>query len=309
MTELDHLFPGFAQCRVHGGDGEIFVRTGGNGPPVLLLHGYPETHAMWHDLAPALARNHSVVVADLRGYGRSFIPTRATGGETMSKRALAADMVGVMAKLGHARFAVVGHDRGARVAYRMALDHQTCVARLMLLDVITSHDIWTSLDLRNAMRMWHWTFLAQPYPFPERWIASDPAGWVDERFKRGQANLPLWLEPAAIEDYRRMFADPARVAATCDDYRAGAGVDVTHDAHDLAQRRKIQCPTRLLWGKRGNLSDQKDPLALWAKWVAGPLSGAAIDCGHFIPEENAAATLREVTAFLSADPTAPHSVP
>ncbi|MFM2421751.1 MAG: hypothetical protein RL291_281 [Pseudomonadota bacterium] len=300
MTTLDTLFAGFTAKTIDGGAGGIFARIGGSGPPLLLLHGYPETHAMWHDLAPELAKTHTVVVADLRGYGRSFVPVPSPKGAALSKRDMANDMVGVMSALGFAKFDVIGHDRGARVAYRMALDHPERLSRLMLLDIITSYDIWTTLDIENAMRMWHWTFLAQPRPFPERWISSDSKGWVVERFKRGGSAIPPWLSEVALNDYREMFADPARLSATCDDYRAGAGIDVEHDAEDLAKGRKIRCPVRLLWGARGNLSDQKDPLALWAKWVSGPLSGKPIDSGHFIPEENPIALLPEIRMFLAA---------
>lgn len=300
MATLDSLFPGFSARHVDGGAGKIFVRIGGDGPPVLLLHGYPETHAMWHGVAAELARDHTVVVADLRGYGRSFVPPSTDGGANYAKREMAADMVMVMAALGFLQFSVVGHDRGARVAYRMALDHPRKVRRLMLLDIITSYDIWTTLDITNAMRMWHWTFLAQPKPFPERWIASDPMGWVEERFKRGAASVPPWLDEAVLDDYRLSFVDPARLSATCDDYRAGAGIDVEHDADDLAADCRITCPTRVIWGQHGNLSDQPDPLGLWAKWVSGPLTGAMIDSGHFIPEENPGALLPDIRAFLSS---------
>jgi haloacetate dehalogenase len=298
MTTLDSMFPGFSTRKVDGGAGDIFLRIGGNGPPLLLLHGYPETHAMWHKVAPVLAKDFTVVVPDLRGYGRSFLPPAADNGDAYAKREMAADMVMVMAAFGFVNFNVVGHDRGARVAYRMALDHPRKVRRLMLLDIITSYDIWTTLDIANAMRMWHWTFLAQPKPFPERWIAGDPMGWVEERFKRGKAQQPAWLDDAVLDDYRRSFLEPARVSATCDDYRAGASIDVEHDADDLATGRQIMCPTRVLWGEHGNLSDHTDPLALWQKWVSGDLTGGPIKSGHFIPEENPDDLVPDILSFF-----------
>jgi haloacetate dehalogenase len=299
MQSLDECFSGFIARRIDGGAGPIFTRIGGQGAPVLLLHGYPETHAMWHKIAPELAKTNTVVVADLRGYGRSFAPASSPNGVAMAKREMAADMVAVMAALGLYEFSVIGHDRGARVAYRLALDHPGKVTRLALLDIITTYDIWHTLDVSNAMRMWHWTFLAQSRPFPERWISSDPMGWVEERFRRGGRTMPPWLSEVVLDDYRQAFAEPKRLSASCDDYRAGAGIDLEHDTEDLAIGRQILCPTRVLWGARGNLVDQRDPLALWRKWVKGPLSGRSLDSGHFIPEENPDQLLPELRAFLS----------
>ncbi len=291
------LFPGFATREIETPAGCIHARVGGNGPPLLMLHGYPETHAMWHRIAPALAADFTVVAPDLRGYGRSFIAPTVAGHETYSKRAMAADMVAAMAALGFRRFAVMGHDRGARVTYRMMLDHPSVVSRGVLLDIITTADLWATIDRSRIMRMYHWPLLAQPAPLPETLIGGDARDYLEGRFRRGGAALPAWLEPAVLEDYWQAFRDPARRHATCEDYRAGATCDVDHDAADVASGRTIDAPLLALWGTRGNLSDHADPLALWRRW-APCVQGHAIESGHFIPEENPDAVLEATREFL-----------
>ncbi len=291
------LFAGFRAVHVPTPDGPVFARIGGAGPPLLLLHGYPETHAMWHRVAPDLARAFTVVAADLRGCGRSFIAPTTAGHESYAKRAMAADMVAVMQALGFARFAVIGHDRGARVAYRMALNHAASVTRLVLLDIISTADLWATLDRPRMLRMYHWAYLAQPAPMPEAMIAADPRRFLEGRFSRGAAMLPAWLDAAVLDDYWTAFRDPARLHATCEDYRAGASCDVEHDEADRVAGRRIAAPVLALWGTRGNLADTPDPLALWRPWCEA-VSGQAIDSGHFIPEENPRALLAAVLPFL-----------
>jgi haloacetate dehalogenase len=291
------LFPGFATHHVATPEGRIFARVGGAGPPLLLLHGYPETHAMWHRLAPTLAQHFTVVAADLRGYGRSFIAPTVPGHESYAKRAMANDMVAAMAALGFAQFALMGHDRGGRVSYRMLLDHPDVVTRCVLLDIITTADLWDTITLARIMRMYHWPFLAQPAPLPERMIGGDPRWFLDSRFARGADALPDWLEPAVLADYWAAFSDPARVHATCEDYRAGATCDVAHDAADRAVGHSIRAPLLIVWGTRGNLSETPDPLRLWRQWCPG-VTGQAVESGHFIPEENPAAVLTAAVPFL-----------
>jgi haloacetate dehalogenase len=291
------LFPGFKTARVSTPAGDIFARIGGVGPPLLLLHGYPESHAMWHRLAPALAGQFTVVAADLRGYGRSFIAPAVAGHLTYAKRAMAEDMIAVMGQLGFQSFAVMGHDRGARVTYRMLLDHPTVVTRAVLLDIITTADLWDTITLRRIMRMYHWPFLAQAAPLPEQMIGGDAQRFLNGRFSRGSATVPTWLDAAVLADYWAAFSDPARVHATCEDYRAGATCDVDHDQADRAAGRTIAVPLQLLWGTRGNLAETPDPLSLWRAWCPG-IVGAAVDSGHFIPEENPAAVLAASLPFL-----------
>ena len=294
---MSDLFLGFRPRDIATPSGQMYALVGGSGPPLLLVHGYPETHAMWHHVAPVLAERFTVVAADLRGYGRSFIAPSVPGHESYAKRAMATDMVALMDHLGYARFAVMGHDRGARVTYRMMLDHPDAVTAGVLLDIISTADLWATIDRPRILRMYHWAFLAQPAPLPEHLIGADPRDYLDGRFRRGSKTLPTWLAPAALDDYRRMFDDPARRHATCEDYRAGATCDVDHDEADLATRRQIAAPLLCLWGTRGNLADTPDPLALWRRWCPH-IEGQSIDSGHFIPEENPSALLAAVLPFL-----------
>jgi haloacetate dehalogenase len=241
---------------------------------------------MWHRVAPILAKRYALVIPDLPGYGRSYIPPTTPDHAPYSKRAMAAAMVAVMRALGHDWFAVMGHDRGGRVAYRMALDHPEHIARLGLLDIVATLDVWETLDRDRAMRMWHWPFLAQPAPFPENMIAGDARAYLESRFARYGGPRPAWLSDDVFDGYWAWFRDPARLHATCEDYRAGAGCDLDHDRADRAAGKRIDARTLVLWGSRGNLASYADPLALWRPRIAGTLQGHSIDSGHFIPEEN-----------------------
>lgn len=292
------MFPGFIQDRVRTGGAEINIRRGGKGPPVLLLHGYPQTHACWHKVAPQLARRFSVVVADLRGYGDSSRPPSAADHAPYAKRAMAQDMVEAMAKMGWERFAVAGHDRGARVAYRMALDHPQVVTKLAVLDIVPTYTTWTRMEMRRGMATYHWFFLAQPDGLPERLIGADPAYYLRETLRRW-AGRPDAFTPEAMAEYERCFADPACIHATCEDYRAGASIDYETDKADY-RRRKITCPVLALWGERGfgkGKDDSADPLEDWREW-ADDVRGQPIRCGHFLPEEAPAETLAALEAFL-----------
>ncbi len=292
------LFRGFDEHFVGLDDVTIRVRVGGTGPALLLLHGYPQTSAMWHRVAPELAERHTVVAADLRGYGASSCPPTDMDHRPYAKRTMAADMIGVMRALGHKRFSVMGHDRGGRVAYRLALDHPSLVDRLVLLDILSTHDQWSAANQSIRLKMFHWAFLAQPAPMPESLIGRDPIEWLDGRFKRGTKARSLdAMHPLALEEYRRCFRDPDHIHATCEDYRAGARCDLADDDADLASGRMIRCPTLLLWASDGPMAEIADPLALWRQWCEC-LEGHKVDCGHFIAEEAPDALLASVVPFL-----------
>ncbi|MEM7778433.1 MAG: alpha/beta hydrolase [Pseudomonadota bacterium] len=301
MVSVDDLFPGFSTATVAADGIEIFTRSGGSGPPVLCLHGYPQTHTMWHRIAPELARDFTVVVADLRGYGQSSAPADTADHDTYTKRAMAADMVAVMRAHGHARFAVVGHDRGARVAYRMALDHPKTVTRVVSVDVIPTLDVWETINQARMMRLYHWAFLAQPAPLPETWIGHNPAGWVAQRVSRGAPTLPEWFDPRVLAHDQACFSEPARLAASCADYRAGATRDVDHDRADRDSGHRIAAPLAVYWGTRGNLVDGPDPIATWTRWCEQPVTGSSIPAGHFVPQENPDALIAALRRFLSAE--------
>jgi haloacetate dehalogenase len=285
------VFDGFAESRIDTGEAEIHVRHGGSGPPLLLLHGYPQTHAMWHRIAPRLATSFTVVAPDLRGYGRSSKPATTDDHEPYSKRAMARDQVALMRALGHERFAVCGHDRGARCAYRLVLDHGEQVTRLAVLDIIPTAEVFRRLDMRFALSAWHWFFLAAPHDLPERMIAADP----DAFYLRGGGRQ---FAAEALDDYRRSFRDPACIHAMCEDYRAGATLDVAHDEADRGTRR-IACPTLALWGSRGSVARLDGVLDIWREW-ADDVRGRALDSGHFLAEEAPDATYDELLLFFEA---------
>ena len=283
------MFEGFETEDVDTGEAVIHLRRGGAGPPVLLLHGYPQTHVMWHLVAPLLARDFTVVAPDLRGYGDSSKPPTTPDHEPYSKRAWARDQVAVMAHLGFERFAVVGHDRGARCAYRMALDHPERVERLAILDVIPTADMYRRTDMRMALGAWHWFFLPQPYDLPERLLAADPEGF----YFRSRRSL---FAPVALAEYERCLRDPRVIHAICEDCRAGATIDYELDEADRGVRR-IACPLLALWGEEGPLGSV-DVVAIWGAW-AGDVRGAALPCGHHLPEEAPAETYAALRAFLA----------
>lgn len=294
------LFPQTREHRIHTGEAEIFARVGGGGPPLLLLHGFPQTHAMWHRVAPALMARFTCVLPDLRGYGYSSCPDNARDNRPYSKRAMAEDMVALMASLGHRRFAVVGHDRGARVAYRLALDHPSCAAALCVLDIVPTHAMWHNFTVKLAMKTYHWLFLAQPDPLPEMLIERAPIAYLDYTMASWTRARDLSaFAPEALAEYRIHFATPEHVHAACNDYRAGATCDLADDEADRAAGRRIACPALALWGSAGIPGETDGPLDIWRRWCVD-VRGAAIDSGHFVAEENPEQTLAHLLPFLEA---------
>lgn len=290
------MIPGFAAARVAAADVAFSVHTAGRGPAVLLLHGYPQTHLIWRRVATEWARRFTVVAPDLKGYGASDAPPPAPDSSNYSKRTMAAECVALMRALGHERFAVVGHDRGARVAYRLALDHPQAVAKLVTLDVIPTGAMWAAATRAFAVGTFHWGFLAQGAGLPERLIGGDPDFWL-EFCCRKWARDPAALADA-MDDYKRAFRRPEVIAATCADYRAGATLDDEHDRADLEAGRKIACPMLAVWSATlGGRTRQGDPLEVWRQY-AQDVRGLAVDCGHFIPEEAPAAIAGPVADFL-----------
>jgi haloacetate dehalogenase len=288
------MFDGFALEQVTVGTVDLRVRHGGGGPPVVLLHGHPRTHTTWWRVAPRLAEYFSVVCPDLRGYGRSSKPPTTADHTPYSKRAMAGDIVGLMRRLGHERFSVVGHDRGAYVAFRLAMDHPERVDRLAVLDAVPIGEALGRADARFAAAWWHWFFLGQTSKPAERVISADPDAWYRGTAERmGEENHA---------DYRRAVADPATVHAMCEDYRAGLGVDRAADDADAAAGRRLACPTLLLWSAQDDLADlYGDPLEVWRPW-APDLRGHAIESGHHVAEDNPADLTAALRAFMSDEP-------
>jgi len=290
------VIQGFDAHRVAAAGVTLSLHTAGSGPAVLLLHGYPQTHLVWRHLAPALARRFTVVAPDLKGYGASDAPAPLPDSSNYSKRAMAAELVALMRALGHQRFAVVGHDRGARVAYRMAFDHPEEVARLVVLDIVPTGAMWAAAKREFALGTFHWGFLAQGGGMPERLIGGDPDRWLEFCCRKWARDFSKLDD--AIAEYRRAFARPEVIAATCADYRAGATLDDEHDRADLEAGRKITCPTLAVWSQ--TFVGRKafaDPLAVWREY-ARDVRGFPADCGHFIPEEAPDAVRGPIDQFL-----------
>jgi haloacetate dehalogenase len=286
------MFDGFALERVDVGEAVLRVRHGGAGPPVLLLHGHPRTHATWHRVAPLLAGDHTVVCPDLRGYGESSKPPTTPDHAPYSKRAMAGDCLALMRALGHRRFAVVGHDRGAYVALRLALDHPDAVRQLAILDAVPIGEALARCDAGFAASWWHWFFLGQTAKPAERVISADPDAWY------GFGPEPMGEQ--AYADYRRAIHDPATVHAMCEDYRAGLGIDRAHDDADRQAGRRVACPLLVLWAARDDLEElYGDVLGVWRGWAEDLRGGRALDCGHHLSEEAPEELAAELRAFLS----------
>ena len=290
------MFEGFEIRDIETGATTIHARIGGSGPPLLLLHGYPQSHVMWHRVAPLLAARFTVVCADLRGYGDSGRPLSDPEHAVYSKRATAQDMVEVMATLGHERFGLAGHDRGGRVGHRLALDHPQRVSGLAVLDIVPTRTIFRATNQAIATGYYHWFFLIQPRGLPERLIGADPVFYLHWVLGRWGTGLEAFA-PEALAEYERCFKDEATIHASCEDYRAAASIDLVHDEADLD--RRIQCPVLALWGRRGLMERHFDVLATWREKAAGAVTGRPLDCGHFLPEERPEETAAALLQFFA----------
>jgi haloacetate dehalogenase len=295
------MFDGFSSSPLRVAETTVFIRRKGSGPPLLLLHGFPQTHVMWHRIAPALAEDFTVICADLRGYGASGKPASRPDHAPYAKRALALDLVQMMEAQGFQRFSVAGHDRGARVAYRMALDHPARIERLAVLDVIPTGDVFQRTAAQFAFAYWPWSLLSQPEPLPERMILAAPDSVVDDALTNwgsDPAQFPAPVRAAYIEALR----DADSVHAICEEYRAAATLDLAHDERDRAAGRRISCPVLALWGKGGPLdlwyAAAGGPLGIWREW-ATEVTGCAVPGGHFFPEQNPVETLDRLRTFFA----------
>lgn len=275
----------------------IRCRIGGSGPALLLLHGHPQSHVMWHRVAPTLAEKFTVVCADLRGYGDSARPGASPHHAAYSKRTMAQDMADLMTSLGHQQFRLAAHDRGARVAHRLLLDHPDRVQRAMLLDIAPTLAMYAQTTEAFAKAYWHWFFLIQPAPLPERLIDADPAAYIRDVMGRRHAGLAAFA-PEALQEYMRCIAIPGTATAICEDYRASAGIDLEHDRADRQKGHKVLAPLRVLWGAEGAVGRCFPVLDLWRE-AATDVSGKALDCGHYIAEEQPAKLLEEMAEFFA----------
>lgn len=287
----------FTRARVKTSTVEINLVHGGSGYPLLLLHGYPQTHVMWHEVAPQLAHHFHVICPDMRGYGDSSKPQSTPDHAPYSKRSMAQDMVEVMDFFGYKEFFVAGHDRGARVTHRMALDHPEKVRKACVMDIAPTYHMFKTTDQNFATGYYHWFFLVQPDGLPEHLIGCDPAYYLKEKLRRWSAPNAKYSE-AAVAEYNRCFSDPETIHASCEDYRAAASIDLVHDEEDLD--KKIQCPLLVLWGAKGFVQRSYDVLSVWRE-RAIQVKGTSLECGHFLPEEAPAAVCRELLQFFAED--------
>lgn len=294
------MFDGFSEKLVATDDNSVFVRFAGSGVPVLLLHGFPQTHLMWRDIASRLASHFTVFCPDLRGYGRSGCPPSTADHAPYSKRAMGDELLFLMNQLGHRSFHVAGHDRGGRVAYRMALDHPEAVTKVAVLDVLPTATSWNAADARLALAFWPWSLLAQPEPLPERLLAADPEAVVDNALKEWGSPFATF-EPEVRLAYIEALRDPTHIQAICEEYRAAATIDRQHDTADQAAGKRIACPLLALWSAKGGLESwyatQGGPLELWRAWATN-VQGHAMQGGHFFPEEAPEETAKALCEFF-----------
>jgi haloacetate dehalogenase len=293
---MNPLFPGFKSELIEVNGVKIMARKGGSGQPLLLLHGHPQTHAIWHRVAQQLAESHTVVMTDLRGYGDSSKPQGSHDHLNYSKRVMALDQIEVMRHFGFAQFDVLAHDRGARVAHRLALDHPKAVKRLVLLDIAPTLAMYEKTSNQFARSYWHWFFLIQPAPLPERLIEADPAAYVRDVLGRRSAGLAPF-DPRALAEYVRCLELPGTAHGLCEDYRASATIDLVHDQLDIDKKNFVQQALLVLWGEHGVVNQCFEPLKEWSK-LAVNVKGHALPCGHYIPEEAPELLLNQVQSFL-----------
>lgn len=291
------FFPGFTLERVAVDGGDIRLRRGGDGPPLLLLHGNPQTHAMWHAVAPALAKRFTVICPDLRGYGGSFKPDATADHAPYSKRAMARDMVQLMGRFGADKFFVGSHDRGARVAHRLALDFPDQVLKLAVLDIVPTIEHFERTDMSFAMGYYHWFWFAQRHPLPESVISAAPGIWFRAHTSR-EPKGDDFFHPEALADYLAAVRDPDMIRGMCEDYRAAATIDLEHDRESRAAGAKIKCPLLVLWGAKGRIGGWYEPLDIWRRYCDGGVAGGAVDSGHYLAEEAPEEVLARFFAFF-----------
>jgi haloacetate dehalogenase len=291
------MFSGFERHVAAVNGTQINYVRGGSGPALLLLHGHPQTHAIWHKVAQQLAQRFTVIAADLRGYGDSGKPPGLPDHSNYAKRTMGQDQIDLMAQLGFGRFFLMGHDRGGRVGYRMALDHPEAIRKLVLLDIAPTLAMYEQTTMAFATAYFHWFFLIRPAPFPEMLIGAQPELYLKQTIGGRSAGLAPFT-PQAYAEYLRCLQDPATIHGICEDYRASAGIDLEHERSDLAAGNKIRCDTLVLWGRQGVIQKCFDPLAEWRR-LAASVDGKALDCGHYVPEEAPDALLAEVLPFFA----------
>jgi haloacetate dehalogenase len=293
------FFEGFELGAVELAAGRFRLRRGGEGPPLLLLHGNPQTHAMWHKVAPALSRRFSVFCPDLRGYGESFKPPATADHAPAAKREMARDMVELMAHFGHEQFFLAGHDRGARVAHRLALDHPGRVRRLAVMDIIPTLEHFERADMAFGLGYYHWFWFAQPHPFPETLIGAAPEAWWRAHTSR-EPKPAGFFAAEALADYLAAARDPGMIRGMCEDYRAAASIDLEHDRESRAAGQKIRCPLLVLWGAKAKIAAWYDALGIWRSYCAAPVSGGPVASGHYLAEEAPEAVLSQLQNFFAA---------
>ena len=293
------MFEGFTRSEIKTSGARIVTLTGGKGPPLLLLHGNPFSHLSWQKFAPRLAQEFTVVATDLRGYGDSEKPPGGDDHSGYSFRAMAQDQIEVMAALGHKRFYVAGHDRGARVVHRMCLDHPQAVARAAILDIIPQHHLFNNVTKSWATFSWHWFFMIQPYDFPEHLMSADPDFFISKKLAKTKQGLSFF-DPAALEEYKRYMRNPATVHAMCEDYRAAAGVDLDMDTKDFEAGKKITCPVLVLWGATGGVgrNHKPGPGEIWQRYASDIRGAKALPCGHYLSEEAPEETYKELREYF-----------
>lgn len=293
------FFPDFSLEHVDVAAGTLRLRRGGKGPPLLLLHGNPQTHAMWHRVAPELSKKFNVVCPDLRGYGGSFKPPVTPNHAPYAKKEMARDMAELMTHLGHKDFFVAAHDRGARVAHRLALDHPRRVLKLALMDIIPTLEHFERTDMAMALGYYHWFWFAQPHPFPENVISAAPDAWWRAHTSR-EPKPPEFFAKEALADYMSAIHDPQMIQGMCEDYRAAATIDLEHDRASRAAGEKIRCPLLVLWGKKAKIEAWYDALGIWRGYCAAEVSGAPVNSGHYLAEEAPGEVLERLAAFFAS---------
>ena len=291
------FFDGFTLAHVETPGGRIRLRHAGSGPPLLLLHGNPQTNAMWNLVAPELARRFTVICPDLRGYGGSFKPAPSVDHAAYAKVEMARDMVAVMEHFGFSRFRLAAHDRGARVSHRLALDFPERVEKLAVLDIIPTIEHFERADMSFAMSYYHWFWFAQKHPFPENLINAAPDDWFLAHTNRHPRDPDLF-QPQALAEYKTYIHQPAMISGMCEDYRAAAGIDLEHDRASRAAGKKVQCPMLVLWGAKGNIGKWYDALAIWRQYCSAEVIGWPVDAGHYIAEERPEVVLERFRDFF-----------